>query len=87
MFIGSENERLNILKKKSEQFREVGYPFKDRLVLLMTSYCGDNPECTDYRPCLDCLKMCNIAILQEGEITTVCSYDFIQDVKLLKECL
>lgn len=37
-------------------------------VLLLASYCGnDNPECSDACPCLDCLKMCNILIVETGE--------------------
>lgn len=31
-------------------------------ILLLASYCGDDdPNCTDHLPCLECLKMCNIA--------------------------
>lgn len=30
-------------------------------MLLLASYCGgDNPSCTDERPCVDCLGMCNV---------------------------
>lgn len=75
-------KKLHLLEKKSNQFQEQGYPFKNKLVLLITSYCIDNPECTDYRPCLDCLQMCNIGILEDGNVTAVCGYDYIQDAKL-----
>lgn len=35
---------------------------RKRLVLLLASYCGeDNPECTESKPCIDCLQMCNTA--------------------------
>ncbi len=41
-----------------------------RKVLLLASYCGDDdPSCTDDLPCLECLKMCNIADQQPGPIT------------------
>lgn len=77
-------EKIEFLKKKNEQFIEEGYPFKNRFVLLIASYCGDNPECTDFRPCLDCLQMSNIGILEDGEVTAICGYDYIHDVKLEK---
>jgi hypothetical protein len=29
--------------------------------LLLASYCGDDdPDCTEARPCGDCLAMCNV---------------------------
>lgn len=32
-------------------------------VLILASYCGgDNPSCSEARPCNDCLAMCNVAI-------------------------
>jgi hypothetical protein len=32
-----------------------------REFLLLASYCGnDNDECTEQRPCPDCLDMCNV---------------------------
>jgi len=35
---------------------------KKRQVLLLASYCGnDNPNCSEERPCYECLQMCNIA--------------------------
>lgn len=35
---------------------------RKRRVLLLASYCGtDNPECTENKPCVDCLQMCNTA--------------------------
>lgn len=82
MFIGNKPEIIKVLKKKSKQFQEKGYPFKNRFVLLITSYCSDNPQCTDFRPCLDCLQMCNIGILEDDHITAVCGYDYIKDLKL-----
>lgn len=34
---------------------------KPREFLLLASYCGDDtPGCTDARPCVDCLAMCNV---------------------------
>lgn len=38
-----------------------------RRVLLIASYCGgDNQECTEARPCSDCLRMCNVAEVVVG---------------------
>lgn len=40
---------------------------RKRRVLLIASYCvEDNPECTDDRPCSDCLRMCNVAEVVVG---------------------
>jgi hypothetical protein len=34
---------------------------RPRKVLLLASYCGDDdPTCTDDRPCVECLQMCNV---------------------------
>jgi len=47
-------------------------------VLLMASYCGD---CTDRLPCEDCLKMCNIVLVEKENILSnnvICGYDFIR---------
>jgi hypothetical protein len=48
-----------------------------RTVLLLASYCGgENDECTEELPCLDCLKMCNVVEI-EGEITNnLGGYDY-----------
>lgn len=75
-------EQIALLKKKNDQFIEEGYPHKNQIILLMASYCGDDPECTEFRPCLDCLQMSNIGILENGQLTAICGYDYIQDVKL-----
>lgn len=76
-------EKFELLKKKYEQFIEEGYPYENQIILLMASYCGE-PECTEFRPCLDCLQNSNIAILENGEVTAICGYNYIQDVKLEK---
>ena len=40
---------------------------RKRRVLLIASYCGeDNPDCTEDRPCNDCLRMCNVAEVVVG---------------------
>ncbi|AUR94328.1 hypothetical protein NVP1193O_197 [Vibrio phage 1.193.O._10N.286.52.C6] len=31
----------------------------ERRVLLLASYCSDNPDCSNRRPCNKCLSMCN----------------------------
>lgn len=36
-------------------------PAFKREYLLLASYCGaDNDDCTETRPCFDCLAMCNV---------------------------
>lgn len=54
-----------------------------RPVLLLASYCSDdNPKCTDTKPCDECLKMCNIAFVEDKAIDinkVVCGFDFIED--------
>ena len=87
MFIGSKIEKVKLLEKKKRQFDEEGYPFKNRFVLLITSYCGDNPECSVFKPCLDCLQMCNVGILEDGEITAICGYNYINPVRINKKCI
>ena len=56
-----------------------------RPVLLLASYCGDdNPNCTDTQPCDECLKMCNIAFIENKAIDinkVVCSFDFVEDCR------
>jgi len=56
-----------------------------RPVLLLASYCGDdNPNCTDTKPCDECLKMCNIAFIEDKAIDinkVVCGFDFIEDYR------
>jgi len=53
-----------------------------RPILLLASYCGDNPKCTDTNPCKECLGMCNIAFIDKDVIKldkVVCGRDFIED--------
>lgn len=39
---------------------------KGNSVLYLASYCDDDdPTCTDDMPCLECLKMSNVAVLKE----------------------
>lgn len=82
--IEDQFEKVQLLNEKNEQFYKEGYPYKNKIILLMASYCGDDPECTEFRPCLDCLQMSNIGILENGVVTAICGYDYIQDVKLEK---
>lgn len=35
-----------------------------RRVLLLTSYCGDESDCSERVPCHDCLLMCNVAVVE-----------------------
>lgn len=53
---------------------------KDRRVLLMASYCGDNPDCTNDLPCLDCLKMSNVATTNVIK-DIIGGYDYLIDTK------
>lgn len=53
-------------------------PDKYYPVLLLTSYCDNNDECTDFLPCEECLEMCNIAIVKRENIEKViCGYNFL----------
>mgnify|MGYP003545142240 CR=1 FL=1 len=77
-------DNIKYLQNKKHQFDKEGYPFKNRFVLLITSYCIDNPKCSDFRPCLDCLQMCNVGILEDGKISAICGYDFINPAHIDK---
>lgn len=51
-------------------------PATQRRVLLLASYCGDdNSECSDDSPCVDCLKMCNVAIAGSDSFTVLGGLD------------
>ena len=48
-------------------------------VLILASYCGDdNPDCTEERPCDECLGMCNVA-LAEGKMQVLGGLDYLAD--------
>ena len=55
-----ENNRSMENKKTNDHYR----------MLLMASYCDDNPECTDKLPCEECLKMGNIVLMPKDQIKT-----------------
>ncbi len=41
-------------------------------ILLLASYCGgDNPECSDNHPCIECLKMSNVAWATVADLNVV----------------
>ena len=44
---------------------------KKNIVLLLTSYCEANEDCTDRNPCMFCLPMCNIFELTEDATGTL----------------
>lgn len=45
--------------------------FKNTRVLLLTSYCDeDGIECTNETPCVDCLAMCNVFVLNQDSNAT-----------------
>jgi hypothetical protein len=54
-------------------------------VLLLASYCGDdNSNCTDAKPCDECLKMCNIAFIDNKSIdinNVICGFNFLEDCR------
>lgn len=42
---------------------------KKRNILLLTSYCSDNEtNCSNEKPCIDCLSMCNIFKVDEIDL-------------------
>lgn len=50
-------------------------------VLLLCNYCGDDdPSCSNDLPCLDCLKMCNIATMRGKPSNNLGGYDFNRDL-------
>jgi ferredoxin len=54
---------------------------KVRRVLLLTSYCGNEDNgCTNDFPCDDCLKMCNVAIIEDSHIIKVLGgFDYLKE--------
>lgn len=65
------------------KLREYSKNSKLDFVLLMASYCEDtNSKCNDHLPCEECLKMCNIAVIDKKAIKEViCGYEFLKDFK------
>lgn len=49
-------------------------------VLLLASYCDNDPSCTDDLPCLDCLKMCNIATMRGRPAENLGGWEFNRDL-------
>lgn len=49
-------------------------------VLILASYCVDNnKECTDDMPCIECLKMCNVATIEgEHKVRVFGGYDYLK---------
>jgi len=39
---------------------------KHQRFLILASYCDQNPECSDEKPCKACLEMCNVAVVPDG---------------------
>lgn len=54
-------ENLKINKKQKVEVRRF---------LLLTSYCHDNSKCSNEKPCLDCLSMCNTFLVSNDSIRT-----------------
>jgi len=53
-----------------------------RPVLLLTSYCGEEDGCTDQLPCDDCLKMCNVAVIDPDIIEmkdVIAGFNYLKD--------
>jgi len=50
-------------------------------ILLLASYCGeDNPKCTDEVPCLECLKMCNVASANVEKLSVHGGWDYMRSI-------
>ena len=58
----SDHMIRNIQTKCIEKLRKVENEDKYFRVVLMVSYCRNNPLCTDELPCPYCLRMSNIAL-------------------------
>ena len=71
--IYAQNKRIKELK----EYEKSG---KYHIVLLITSYCSDNPDCTNAYPCEDCVQISNIAVIKKEHIyDVVCGYDFLKE--------
>ena len=58
---------------------EPGYDTRQRPVLILASYCaGDPPDCTDAAPCLECLKMCNVATMAGPVVAIRGGWDYVR---------
>lgn len=56
------------------------YPANGRRVSIIASYCGDDdPNCSNSRPCGDCLAMCNVAIA-EGTLNVLGGLDYVAEL-------
>ena len=55
-------------EKEAKMAREALRSKTNQRVLLLSSYCGDNPSCSDTYPCLNCLEMSNVVT---AEITII----------------
>lgn len=65
---------------KSQQTSRIDKMKKGTHVLLLASYCGgNNVDCTAKLPCINCLKMCNAAILKED-----CPVDVLNGYKYMR---
>lgn len=73
-----EENYCRILLVPVEAKQEQG---EERRVLLLTSYCGDNPDCTNNHPCYECLQMCNVAVIKESAIEHVLGgFNFVKHI-------
>lgn len=52
--------------------------WKRDYVLLLASYC-DKDECSDHAPCLECLKICNIALVDRKNKKVFGGYKFMKE--------
>ena len=56
------------------------YTVRDKRMLVLASYCGgENPNCSDERPCNLCLADCNVALVR-GQIKVLGGLDYIQSL-------
>ena len=47
-------------------------------VLLLTSYCNIN-GCSENFPCLDCLQMCNVAVVPKESVKVIGDFGLMYD--------
>ena len=53
---------------------------KHQNFLVLASYCDQNPECSDEKPCKECLEMCNVAVIPGGtDINVLGGLDYINN--------
>ena len=79
----NDNEIRKMIKDRQDisiaELKDAANDKTKHLVLLITSYCSDNNNCTDAYPCVECLKMSNIVAIDSSCINdgVICGYEFL----------